>query len=299
MRLDRWAGLFLAYSSLLTLGTPSEQRALVSVQLLALGLAAYAIVRSHGRSRWLRPGLVGLGALQALWAAAQLGGFDRLEVGERYHATGALGNPNWTGSFLAMTGALAPPLLMPLFLAGLFACGHRLGLLALLAAWSWRWRHRWRWLLPLGALAAGLALLFWTLDPDALGSPDSVRLRLAAWGYGLTLWLHNGVLVGIGPNGWATYVPSYQFALGQPGGLFLHAHNELLQVLVETGLIGATLAGAWAWSARGLLWTSWGPAGLALAVLSLGMFPLRVPVLGLAAALIIGQAQAEAAPEHV
>jgi hypothetical protein len=66
-----------------------------------------------------------------------------------------------------------------------------------------------------------------------------------------------------------------------------------LQVLVETGLLGAGLLVTWVWSVRRIVWTSWAPAVVALAVLSLGMFPFRVPALGLLAAVIVGGALRE------
>ena len=294
-RLDRWAGYFLAYCALLTLTTPSEQRGLVAVQLFALGLLAYALVLTAPPQRWWRPALVGLGLLETGYSLAQLAGFDRPPALETFRATGLLGNPNWAGSLIALTGVLAPPVLLPLFAAGLFATGHRLGAIAFAAGLLWRWRAHWAWTVPSAAAMAGLAGLAWTLNHDAIGSADSLINRGAAWGYGLTLWLHNGVVLGLGPNGWATYMPSYQFALGQPGGLFLHAHNEPLQVLVETGLVGLALLGAWIWAHRGIWATSWGPGCVALSVLALGMFPLRVPALGLVAAVVVGCAAREQA----
>ena len=300
MRLDRWAGAFLAYCALLTLVTPSEQRALVAVQLFALGLLAYAWVRTTGPRPWWRWVLVGLGALEATYTLAQWAGFNRPPEFERFRATGFLGNPNWSGSALALTGSMAPVVLLPLFVAGLVSCGHRLGLLALAAAWFWRWRRHWRWWVPAAAAVAGALALAYVLDPhhDTLGSADSLWRRGDAWGYGLTLWAHNSVLLGLGPNGWATYMPSYQFALGQPGGLFLHAHNEPLQVLVETGLIGLMLVASWCWFSRRVFWTTWAPGCVAAAVLSLGMFPFRVPALGLLAVVIVGAAIAETEPLH-
>ncbi|HJR01826.1 MAG TPA: O-antigen ligase family protein [Methylomirabilota bacterium] len=295
VHVDGWAGVFLAYCALLTLITPSEQRGLVAVQLLALGLLAYALIRRGYAFPYARPVLVALGAAQAVYALAQAAGFDRPEFLDGFRATGTMGNPNWAGSAMAMTGALSPPVLLPLFAAGLVACGHRLGLVAFAAAVAWRWRRYWRWSVPAAAFIAVVLTVATLLDPDrdVVGSLDSFWNRGAAWGYGLTLWLHNGVLLGLGPNGWATYMPSYQFALGQPGGLFLHAHNEPLQVLVEAGLIGFAILTAWTWSARATVWTSWGPAVVALGILSVGMFPFRVPALGMLAAVVVGAAMEE------
>ena len=290
-RLDRWAGLFLAYCAALTLLTPSEQRGLVQVQLFAMGLLAYAWVRLNPWA-WWRPVLIGAGVVESLIAIWQWSTAKPPFI-EQYHAPGLIGNGNWAGSLLAMTGVLAPVVLLPVFLAGFFVTGHRLGFLAFAVGLLWRWREWWRWSVPGAGLIAGAGWLIWTLNHDALGSPDAVINRGAAWGYGLTLWLHNGVVLGLGPNGWATYMPGYQYALGQMGGLFLHAHNEPLQVLVETGFVGLALVAAWCWYQRRIFWTTWAPACVALGVLSLGMFPFRVPALGLVAVVVVAAAVAE------
>jgi O-antigen ligase len=98
-------------------------------------------------------------------------------------------------------------------------------------------------------------------------------------------------LVGFGPGSWSDLIPRWQIAtFGTKYPVYVQAHNEVLQVLFETGLVGAVLIGAWLWSKRAMLQGSYAGSIVAMAVCSMLMFPFRLAVVGGTALFILGLA---------
>lgn len=201
---------------------------------------------------------------------------------------------------------------------GLVAAQSRGPLLAFLlagaavGAWAWRVRgERWHLGIGLGLPAAGvgLAVVGFGLRGalgrflGLLGTEDvSVSTRLRLWSEGLAAWL-DAPWFGAGPG-------AFSLAWGPHGGLArldepLHAHQELLEQLVELGVVGlgGLLLFALAWGRRVLAGARVAPHAptaalgiglavgtLAVLVQSLADFPLHTPGVLVPTALAAGVA---------
>ena len=172
--------------------------------------------------RWLR--LAGIGL--SIHALLQVAGYDPIVSALPYgRAIAWIGTPVDLSTILAMAAPVSGPYL-PIVLAGIWACGSRGAAVAVLFAFA---SNRMRWfLLPLL-----LAPIFSPLGKDIA----RVEMIKIAWGGFLQHpWLGNG------PNTYdeifaknrtqrlveATY-PAYRQS---------HAHNDILEMLCSTGIIG-------------------------------------------------------------
>lgn len=223
----------------------------VVLALVPMGAIALAI-RQLDREAWWKvwdwtcwsgAGLVVYGWLQVL----QLDPFFRntafSEGQERNILVGTMGNPNHFGVLLAM---LLPwwwnwraPLGRAVVLAAMglvvftWSLGVYLAVGASLAVWLLLTRHRW-W--GLGLLVAMLLAGGWALQHPAYASG-----RWEVWSTYLRLW-HDRPLDGLGVG----FVGQASRLIPQgssPLYGWRHLHCEPLQLLVETGLVGATIAG--------------------------------------------------------
>src|SRR5207244_13359283 len=79
------------------------------------------------------------------------------------------------------------------------------------------------------------------------------------------------------------------------GELWQQAHNEFLQLGCEMGVVGLLLLGLWLWEHRAMvLDRTWGPSVGALAVNSIGFFPMHTVSIALLGLLVVGLASQDA-----
>ena len=97
-----------------------------------------------------------------------------------------------------------------------------------------------RWLLPVvtAVVVGGTFLVVATPLADRLLTTSTLELRLAVWESSLSQWLH-APLAGSGPGTFHTQLTlSGYYNAYEP--YIPHAHNVIVQTLVETGLLGLT-----------------------------------------------------------
>ena len=167
--------------------------------------------------------------------------------------------------------------------------------------------------LALGTFAIGLALMLVVVGPDArtattervhdsLGGTDTFSERITAWQGGAHI-VRDFPIIGIGLGDWpeifARYQPPPWTEL-----FFSEAHNDYLQWIAETGLVGAAFLLWFAWAAvrelrsrRSSLAPLTVPvfaaivAGLvSMCVIELFDFDLRIPALAFLFAVMLGLA---------
>lgn len=239
--------------------------------------------------RWL---LVALGTFQALYVLQQWAGYDLFWGLFRRHPGkvqpwGTLGSVVSTALYVAICAPLMPFWLM-LGAVGVIFFTHSLGALlavavalGVLAKLTW-----WGWFLAVVIATAFLEVF------RATGhrlNKDSHYARLAVWGFAFRRWIKDPVAVifGWGLGGWKVVVPMAQQEINwfPYKETWAEAHNEPLQWVFETGLIGAAIAGLWFWAHPGLFRD---PAVMALAVGSLTWFPFHVPALAFLGIVVVG-----------
>jgi hypothetical protein len=277
-REDRILAVFVGYVALDALRVPAPVlgRAWQMADAVAFGALLYVWARRIP-DRWAARTRAAFGAsalLQTAIAGLQLAGFFPWMDGDFRQAktmVGTLGNDTWLGAYLAICGAVAPWWMLPGIGAGLLLSGHRLGLAAFAVALAVRAMQdrRLSWLSR--AWIAGAVVVAALIVAVALidKTTDSIAARLTVWGQGLGAWWQHGVIFGRGSGMWAwdarqLEVPEY----------FGQAHNDWLQLLYETGLVGLGLIVAWIVQHRHALLGN--PAAWAVAILAVGFFPFHV-----------------------
>lgn len=126
-----------------------------------------------------------------------------------------------------------------------------LALLALTAPSLVPWRRRLAAALLAGGALVGLTgLVAWQIAPERAGVGLSLQVRLEYWRAGLGMALDHPLL-GVGPAGFRELYSVYKPARAEET---LHAHNALVEVLAEGGLLGLTavLGVVWAWGRAAL-----------------------------------------------
>lgn len=213
---------------------------------------------------------------------------------------GTFGVSGVAACYVATLGVLLPSWLLPLVAAAVAASGSRAGLIAFVIGVGVRYAPAWprfAWaLVLLVALAMG-ASAWRPMVATASASSGGARwhlhvISLRAWASSAT-----AMLVGRGLGRFAADAPGVQSrdeqrALGQnPAHPRYHtvAHDDALQWLYETGLLGAALLAGWlvAWRRR-LLAPPFAPAFAVLAVMALAWFPFHDLRTGCVAALLVG-----------
>ena len=171
-------------------------------------------------------------------------------------------------------------LFLPFVLPTLFwppiARGAILGFLAGICCWLWP-RSRWA-----AALLAGAMLIggFYALDIRPLAVEARIDLWTGAW-RGID-WLGHGL--GSLPTLYPWVTHSWDTMIERPD----HAHNELIEILFDLGVIG--LLGFVGMVCTSLYRSSsvLAPALATISVISLVAFPLNIPATAFIAALVIG-----------
>lgn len=283
------------------------------------------------RRMWLWLALLVAALFQVLYGliAQGLGAETVFGIWERAHTgfvQGSFSNRNLYAGFLAALWPLAMalwwwpgvPVLarlpLPVRFAGsllsaaaigvaLVATASRLGAVAgLFGAMTWLllWRRQrggWhgpgRWLLYLGAGIVGLIMIWYGLTPlaERLVVTSAEESRLLVYSTMLADMPRSWWLTGVGLGGFEAAFRQVQPA--ELRGWYDHAHSDLLQWLLEMGVIGALLlAGLVVAVLRSGLQRSEQPAlyaGLAaLCVTGLGDFSWHMPATQLVAALFLG-----------
>lgn len=283
------------------------------------------------RRMWLWLALAAAALFQVVYGltAQGLGATTVFGIWERAHTgfvQGSFSNRNLYAGYLAALWPLSiaiwwwpgVPLLSRLPLPGRFAgsvlaaasigvalvaTASRLGTVAgMVGAMTWLllWRRQrggWhgpvRWLLYLGAAAVGLLMVWYGLTPlaERLVVTSAEESRLLIYQTMLTEMPLSWWLSGVGLGGFEAAFRQVQPA--QVSGWYDHAHSDLLQWLLEMGLVGAVLLAVVVVAVlRAGLQRSEQPAlyaGLAaLCVVGLGDFSWHMPATQLVAALFLG-----------
>jgi len=247
--------------------------------------------------------LVAAGALEAILLVLTWLGYSGWPW--RLHRdAGTFGHANHVGWYLAVLTPLAPLWLLPLYFAGLTLAHSLLAVVAAFVGLTVRfaglggrpWRS-WAGLLVASSWLSALGLVVrFAWDKD----PGTSQTRLAAWALGAGDWLRSPltILAGSGTAAWPIRVPHLQQVHSLTWGLFLQAHNELLQALYEHGWLALLLLVWWlgrhraAWRATPLA-----GAAAALGVTTLAGFPLHLAPTALTGAVVLGLATAPAGPD--
>lgn len=135
---------------------------------------------------------------------------------------------------------------------GIIGVVFEVGLLALLASWSRAARHRGRRGLALGAAAlAAVALIAWVGAERAmerfskLGTPEVAMSRRVTMAQGALRIFFHYPLAGSGLGTLVDVFPRYETAYD--GKLVDHVHNDYLELLAETGILGGICGLAFLW----------------------------------------------------
>lgn len=296
---DRWLGVALGLIAVTVFIWGGQLDITHSVVFLIAAIALIAMREApaawHPRIKAL---LAASGVFQVAYILQQWAGYDLLWgplVGGQFkdviQPLGTLGTVDGAAAYIAITAPLMPLWALP-FAAAAVLKGDSLGALAAFAV-GLLVRHRARWFVWTGASLAAAALLGWRYWE---GLPTTVLARLWIWKFALADWLKTDPILGVGLGGWPNRIPFQQVqAKFLPSGeVFLEAHNEYLQWVYETGVIGGLVAGAWGWAHRGMLrHPVWGGAIAAAAVSSATFFPLHITALGLLVVILIGLATSQ------
>ena len=239
-------------------------------------------------AKWIMGGLMACAVYETVLGISQiLNGYSRHYL---YLLTGTFQNPGPYSAFLMMGAVIGLAWMQEtekewkrnlimgatcLMLVLLPATWSRAALisLALVGLWLFRMNYwRWRWYVWAGCIALGVFFYF-----IKQGSVDG---RMLTWTSALTTWKHHP-WIGVGIGGFLhasasgvaeLYSHNSSSALFISGGVTDYAFNDLLKVLVEQGVIGATLCIAVVGYTMILLWQHSGP--LFYGVMSLLIFSM-------------------------
>lgn len=298
---DRWLGLWGCWWTLTWLWHPTT-RAYEVIETLVLGAFALRLLQSLPREKWawVRWGLVTVGVAQILWQTAQWAGWDWTWYSgfgpftELGHPAGTFGNGKYLGVVLGILTPLAPLGWLPVFAWGLVVSKSVLGMAAALVGLLVTYPRAWK-LLALVAVV-GLAVNLWQHAAFLV----SWTVRLDVWLTGLA-WLRPWEwLVGRGPGAWLVDYRDFPVSPWAHGeGYFIWAHNDLVQLLYEGGLVAVLGLVGWLWAQRTRLQASpWRGAGAALALVSCGFSPWHLATTGLVALVVLGGATMMEEEEH-
>lgn len=298
---DKWLGVAIAISGLLIWIRGAAMDPTHSV-IFALGALCLVSVRSGAspdwasRARWL---LVGCGAFQIVYIIQQKAGYDVLwgpmlggTLLPHLQPIGTLLGVDIAASYVAILAPLMPLWLLP-FALYVVVTSQSLGAIVALAVGltvAYRpWRH------PRVAVVAGMILLTviaFGYQARVVGKVTQ-HARVGIWKFSTERWVRTDPILGYGLGGWSARVPAQQAEAKYlpTGELWREAHNEPLQWLVETGLVGALLLGLWLYDYRRMfLHPEWGASIAALAASCLTFHPFHVVASALMGILLIGLA---------
>jgi len=262
--------------------------------MFILGALSLLMVRVAGIPAWARRAILGVAAFEAAYVVQQLAGWDLLWIGLPRHAGwwhvgavqpyGTFGSVNATAGYLAVAAPLMPWLALPV-IGAIILGTHSLGAMAAFAAGiAWRYRQRpVTWVLSV----AGIAAAAWHYHKYT----QVVRVQI--WGFALKDWAQTDPVLGYGLGGWAHRIPTLQIQqqFFPTREVWAEAHNEPLQWLCETGLVGLVLLGLWLVEHRAMFTHAlWGPSLVALGVDSLSWHPFHIVGMALMGVMLVGLA---------
>lgn len=289
---DRWLGVFVLYAAASAVAAQTYLALAIAhwIALGAIGLEAVRGLPAVWRARGA-VALLALGVAQSVYGALQFAHYDPLwwgwDIPPYYAVHGTVGNPKFYGALLAMLTPLAPWWLLPVFAFGIVISQSFLAALAATLGVLVRPGLAWRWR-ALGVLGGAVTVA----SVLALRGPstDTTYARLNIWALAFREWLASDVTwFGFGQGAWYERVPSLQVMhrIGLPE-IFLQAHNEVLQLLFERGVLAVAILVAWVVAHRAQLVRSpYRGAALALAIESLGLFPFRVASVAVTCVVIL------------
>lgn len=131
-------------------------------------------------------------------------------------------------------------------------------------------------LAALGAIALVGVTLLWRRDPEREGLGLSLTVRLEYWSAGLAMWQERPLL-GQGLNQFRELYGQFKSPRAEEA---IHAHNALVQLLAETGLLGLAALGALGWLLLRPAWRALDGPPPAVEEGAAGVVPREVALLG-------------------
>ena len=262
---------------------------------LMLGLACLI----YGAVKWtsadpqhaIRAAIVAGAIGQTLWAAFDLVYFGVYRFKLRsFHAIrelarGSMGNRVIVAAYLAIAAPLAPPWALSLLIGGLAITTSYVGMTAAIIGLAIA-HPRWAPALFIAALIAAPGLYWLRGHPR-----DSWNERTHVWRLSLAM-LYAGSwsqrLFGFGHGSFAWF-GRYWTARKWTGQCFRQAHNDLVHLAVEYGLVGVAAVLLWGLNvSRGtFLGDPWTGALVAALVVMMGQFPSYLPQTSMAVLCIV------------
>ncbi len=302
---DRWLGVMVALVGMTVFlrGALMDPTHSIMFAFGALLLVSIRQVPQDWGPPLIRAVLVGCGVWQTAYLLQQHLGYDLLWgplVGGRLivplQPLGTLGGVDVSAAYVAILAPLLSLWLLP-FAALAVWMSHSMGAIAALvvgltvqAARLLPRRH----LIP-AVVAAGLVLA----GSGVYLHKQTHVGRVAVWQFAAQHWVRTDPILGYGLGGWNQRMPALQQAEGfMPAReLWREAHNEPLQWLVETGLVGLLLLGLWLYDHRRMVLDPvWGPSIAALASSTLTFHPFHIVASALVGLTLIGLATRTEAP---
>lgn len=248
--------------------------------------------------------VAGLGVAQAAYMVGQAWGYDplwfRFDGGTEglVQTLGTIGTVDGASAYVAMVTPLMAPWLMPLGIGAVLLGKSGGATLALLCGLAFRFRHRVRVLHSALLVVTLFGIILYSVSFNSNETlpfnkaAQSVGSRLAVWELGTRAWLGSTTspLVGWGVGGWDLVIPQIQaqYGLSPTRELWREAHNDLLQFLIEAGLIGFLFLAWWTWNHRAMFHSAWAGSVVALIVVSFTFFPWHVASTAFLGIVILG-----------
>ncbi len=281
---DFYLGIFALYMTVRVLWT-QVPNPIYTVWTITLSCVAIVIVqRLAPRYRVLATRiLIVSAALQILVGVGQAFGYNPIWYGWEQipvrRVYGTFGNSGQLGSFIALTFAFIPTWITPWWVIGTVLSQSFTAAGVLLVIACLRYRKHWP-LVVIGAGVSGILLNY--VRPLAT---NMVPNRLLAWKAGWDIALQRPI-TGYGPNSWAEMVPVFQNANQHiyTKEAFREAHNELLGLFFEGGIIAVIIIGLWIWDHKA--WRS--QPLIAMGIVCFWWFPFHFPAMLPIALLLIG-----------
>ena len=302
---DRWLGVMVALIGMTIFLRGALMDPTHSIMFAFGALLLIAVRETPG---WavpiIRRVLIGCAVFQGAYLIQQHLGYDLLWgplVGGRLNATiqplGTLGGVDASSLYVAILAPLLPFWLLPT--AGWVVWqGHSVGAIAAFCVGM-----AWKGLRLAGTKTEGLivvAVFGAVLVFSGIYLHKQTHVgRVAVWQFAASHWVQTDPVLGYGLGGWNQRIPVLQQREGfMPAKeVWREAHNEPLQWLVETGLVGLLLLGLWLYDHR-RMWRdpAWGPPVAALASSALTFHPFHIVASALVGITLIGLATRTEAP---